>query len=310
MLAEATSGQRGLADIGAVDPDSGYQVEASGLLPRAGRQTRNREPPFAISELPELSVDRSRPRTGGQRRHAPQSASCRSRFSRTKRCSGRRCASDALIVSGGEDQVVATPFTYRFPGIADGDLLPADNVPLFLGAVKDFLDIAIWLNRDDSKGKDLAELFEQKLKSVETKEALTVVGGLVLAAPEVAVAAGAWSPCQPSCGSGPNWSTPRWGRRSASIARASCRSSSSASAAIRRAASGGRKASSSPSRWSTPAEPYVATSTRWWADARGPSRRSPGGLGSRHSSILTYPLSPYRASISVRSLYIVVDGPS
>ena len=69
---------------------------------------------------------------------------------------------DALILTpSGDQQVIATPFTARFPGIADGDLLPADNLLIYHDDVNDFLDIAIWVNRDDAKGSDLAGLFEQ-----------------------------------------------------------------------------------------------------------------------------------------------------
>ena len=55
---------------------------------------------------------------------------------------------------------MATPFTYRFP-VSPTVTCCADNVQLFLGPVREFIDIAMWLNRDDSKGKDLTELFEQ-----------------------------------------------------------------------------------------------------------------------------------------------------
>ena len=88
-----------------------------------------------------------------------------------------------MLTASGDGQVVAQPFTFRFPGIQDGDLLPADNVPLYLGDVHEFLDLAIWVNRDDAKGGDLAKLFEGAANDPGTQGALTVLGGLVLAAP-------------------------------------------------------------------------------------------------------------------------------
>ena len=78
--------------------------------------------------------------------------------------------------------MVATPFTFRFPDVADGDLLPADNLLLYHGDVRDFLDIAIWANRDDEKGVDLAVLFEDAVNDQAVQGALAVVGGLVVAA--------------------------------------------------------------------------------------------------------------------------------
>jgi hypothetical protein len=192
LLAEASSGQRGWPEPDAADSDSGYEVEAVDFYLVPAAKPAIGEPPFAITELPDPSRRVIQVRGGVS--PAPSRVAVRLvslKVLENKALFRAAVRLDALIVSGGEEQVVATPFTYRFPGIADGDLLPTDNLPLFLGAVKDFLDIAIWLNRDDSKGQDLAQLFEQKVKAVETKEALTVVGGLVLAAPEVAVAAGA-----------------------------------------------------------------------------------------------------------------------
>ncbi len=98
---------------------------------------------------------------------------------------------DALVMTGGDNGVTATPFTHRFSGIADGDLLPAHNLLLFNRVARDFLDIAIWVNRDDSKGADLVQLFERHAADPKTKTALSMVGGLVLAAPQVALAVGA-----------------------------------------------------------------------------------------------------------------------
>jgi hypothetical protein len=98
---------------------------------------------------------------------------------------------DALILTGGDQEVVATPFTFRFPDVADGDLLPADNLLLYHGDVRDFLDIAIWANRDDEKGVDLTVLFEEAVNDETVQGALAVVGGLVVAAAPAAAAAAA-----------------------------------------------------------------------------------------------------------------------
>ena len=119
------------------------------------------EPPFAIEDLPEPSERGLQPRSAV----APPSRLAvrlvNLRVQHNKALFKAAVRVDALILTGGDQQVVATPFTFRFPDVADGDLLPADNVLLYHGDVKDFLDIAIWANRDDEKGVDLAVLFEQ-----------------------------------------------------------------------------------------------------------------------------------------------------
>lgn len=56
--------------------------------------------------------------------------------------------------------------------------------------MNDFVDLAIWVNRDDTKGVDLAKLFEGAANDSTTRGALTVLGGLVLAAPQGARAVG------------------------------------------------------------------------------------------------------------------------
>jgi hypothetical protein len=98
---------------------------------------------------------------------------------------------DALVVTRGAEGGIAYPTTFRFPNIGDQTALPLDNVRLYDGEVNDFLDIALWVNRDDQKGQDLAELFSGELGKPEVKNALTALGGLVIAAPQAAVAFGA-----------------------------------------------------------------------------------------------------------------------
>jgi hypothetical protein len=189
LLEEARSGERGWPT--ATTEDSGYRVEAVDFYLVPGTKPATDEPEFAIEELPDLAMRTIQPRAlvAPPSRLAVRLVSLKVLHNRALLKAAVRL--DALVITSSDQQVVASPFTFRFPGIADGDLLPADNIQLFLGPVNGFLDIAIWLNRDDSKGKDLAELFDEKLKNVDTRAALTVVGGLVLAAPEAAVAVGA-----------------------------------------------------------------------------------------------------------------------
>jgi hypothetical protein len=74
---------------------------------------------------------------------------------------------DALFsTSGGVDQ--ATPWqawTGRFPRLADGDELALESPVLYDGPVWRFLDIALWMSRDDRDGPDLAELLGRALST-------------------------------------------------------------------------------------------------------------------------------------------------
>jgi Caspase domain len=149
------------------------------------------EPPFAIEDLPDPSERELQPRSAvaPPTRLAVRLVNLRVQHNKALFKAAVRV--DALILTGSDQQVIATPFTFRFPDVADGDLLPADNLLLYHGDVKDFLDIAIWANRDDEKGVDLAVLFEQAVNDSTVQGALAVVGGLVVAAAPAAAAAAA-----------------------------------------------------------------------------------------------------------------------
>lgn len=193
LLAEAGTGTRNWS----LGPKPGgtasrYSVEAIDFFIAPGARPDLDEPPFAITELPTPSERTMRPRGPGD---APTRAAVRLvalKVRNNKALFRAAVRLDALVLTSADDgQVVAQPFTFRFPGILDGDLLPMDNLQLYLGDVNDFLDLAIWVNRDDTKGVDLATLFEGAANDPGTKGALTVLGGLVLAAPQVALAVGA-----------------------------------------------------------------------------------------------------------------------
>jgi hypothetical protein len=189
LLAEAGSGTRGWPAKSSesvaycAKPVDFYLVPAP--PPSLG------EPPFAIEDLPDLSTRGLQPRSAvaPPSRLAVRLVNLRVRHNKALFKAAVRI--DALILTGGDDEVVATPFTFRFPDVADGDLLPADNLLLYHGDVRDFLDIAIWANRDDEKGVDLAVLFEDAVNDQAVQGALAVVGGLVVAAAPAAAAAAA-----------------------------------------------------------------------------------------------------------------------
>jgi hypothetical protein len=98
---------------------------------------------------------------------------------------------DALVVTAppegsGSPYLAATT---RFDRIADGDSLPFENLLLFEGPVGRFLDIAIWVAKDDQRELDLSELLAQEASSDEVKGAVAVLVGLAIAAPPAAIVA-------------------------------------------------------------------------------------------------------------------------
>jgi len=192
LLTEAATGTRNW-DAGASPTTAPprYSADTIDFFVAPGPRTDVREPAFAITELPPLSERTAQPRGPID---APSRAAVRLvalKVRNNKALFRAAVRVDALVMTQQSDgQVVAQPFTFRFPGIQDGDLLPMDKLQLYLGDVNEFLDIAIWVNRDDTKGVDLAKLFEQAANDTTTQGALTVIGGLILAAPQVAVAVG------------------------------------------------------------------------------------------------------------------------
>jgi caspase domain-containing protein len=169
-----------------------YQVDTCDVVLEPGPRPRLDEPEFALDQRPDLSLRMLVPRGGAR---VPKKVAVRLvALSVLKNRALMRATVrlDAMVITGRPDGgAVATPLTQRFAGIADGDLLPMDNLLLYTGPVREFLDIAIWVNRDDDKGASLADMFASDLHQTAVRSALTVVGGLVLAAPTVAAGVGA-----------------------------------------------------------------------------------------------------------------------
>jgi hypothetical protein len=193
LLSEAGTGMRKWPLHPSTDGTaSRYSVETIDFYLSPIEKADVSEPTFAITELPSLSERTMLPRRPID---TPQRAAVRLialKIRNNKALFRAAVRLDALVLTGAADgKVIAQPFTFRFPGIQDGDLLPMDNLQIYHGDVNDFLDIAIWVNRDDAKGVDLAKLFEGAANDPTTYGALTVLGGLVIAAPQIALAVGA-----------------------------------------------------------------------------------------------------------------------
>jgi hypothetical protein len=101
---------------------------------------------------------------------------------------------DALVLTGpsdGDSDGIYLMDTARFTGIKDEDRLPFDNLLIYHGPAVNFVDMAIWVSRNQKDSLSLAELFKTELNSAEFKTAAIALAGLAVAAPQAAVIAGA-----------------------------------------------------------------------------------------------------------------------
>jgi hypothetical protein len=99
---------------------------------------------------------------------------------------------DALVVTAAPAGS-GEPFqagTARFDRIRDGDRLPFDDLLVYEGPAGRFLDIAVWVARDDSRDLDLADLLAAQAANPGVAGALTTLAGLAVAAPAAALVAG------------------------------------------------------------------------------------------------------------------------
>ena len=150
------------------------------------------EPPFEIDERPDPSFRLVVPRAAGP---VPQRLAVRLQEIVVHSNHALRTATvriDSLVITRtthGDEPY--RPSTYRFDGVRDGDRLPMDNLLLYEGPVSGFLDLAIWLSRDGTKGLDLAELFEREATGEDVKGAIALLADLAVATPQAALVAGA-----------------------------------------------------------------------------------------------------------------------
>jgi hypothetical protein len=168
-----------------------YQIERFDFYLHAGIRPAE-EPPFEIDERPDPSLRLVIPRSGGQ---VPRRVAVRLKEIVVHSNHALRTATvriDSLLITRTTDgSEPYRPSTYRFSGVRDGDRLPMDNLLLYEGPISDFLDLAIWVSRDDAKGLDLAGLFEREATGEDVKGAIALLAGLAIAAPQAALVAGA-----------------------------------------------------------------------------------------------------------------------
>ncbi|MEO6703213.1 MAG: caspase family protein [Jatrophihabitantaceae bacterium] len=90
---------------------------------------------------------------------------------------------DAVVQTGAGDGPAYRAETMRFGNIGDGCRLPLDDVLIYHGPARDFLDIAVWVSRDSTGSLALSDLLAQRLASPELR-----LVALAVAVPPPAVA--------------------------------------------------------------------------------------------------------------------------
>lgn len=157
------------------------------VLHPVGRSEDAGEPEFEVDERPDPSFRLVTPRSAG----APSRVAVRLKeltvhSNRSILSSSVRI--DALVITAppegsGEPYRAATA---RFDRVKDGDRLPFDDLLVYEGAVGRFVDLAVWVARDDQRDLDLADLLTRETAGAEVKGAIAALG---MAAPQAAVVA-------------------------------------------------------------------------------------------------------------------------
>ncbi|HEU4410938.1 MAG TPA: caspase family protein [Polyangiaceae bacterium] len=99
----------------------------------------------------------------------------------------RRSQAGAAAPAAGAAPGPGEPFlavTRQFPDVRDGQRLPFDDVLIYEGEVRDFVDLRVWVSRDRDGAKMLSELLREQLNSDELRTAAATVLGLTAVAPQ------------------------------------------------------------------------------------------------------------------------------
>ena len=170
-----------------------YRVVRFDFVLHPEKRADDQEPEFEIDERPDLSFRLVVPRAPVT---APDHVAVR--LSEVVVHSNRAILSstvriDSMVLTRLAGQP-GTPYqaaTARFDRVRDGDRLPLDSYLLYEGPVSGFLDLAVWVARDDQREVDLAELLQRETGRADVKAALATLAGLAVAAPQAAVAVAA-----------------------------------------------------------------------------------------------------------------------
>jgi hypothetical protein len=96
---------------------------------------------------------------------------------------------DVLVVTGSRS-AAGSPYrveTLRFPRISDGNRLPLEKALVYHGEVHEFVDLCVWVSRDEKDSLSLADLLASKASSPEVQGALGSLLALGVAAPQAAL---------------------------------------------------------------------------------------------------------------------------
>ena len=150
------------------------------------------EPDFAIDARPDKSFRLVVPRSATA---PPQRLAVRLKeltIHKNRALMSTRVRLDAMVltVPGAGSGEPYHAHTERFDRIGDGDTLPFDDLLIYEGPAGRFLDIAVWVARDEQRELDLAELVSGEANSYDVKAALALLAGLAVAAPAAAAVAG------------------------------------------------------------------------------------------------------------------------
>jgi hypothetical protein len=76
---------------------------------------------------------------------------------------------DWMVLTRRGDEPVLETRTERFPRIRAGEALPLENLLLFSGPVAGFLDLALWVSRDDRGRAELPDIMTEIIQSQEVR---------------------------------------------------------------------------------------------------------------------------------------------
>ena len=98
---------------------------------------------------------------------------------------------DAVVLTGAGPTVqpVYLAQTERFSNIRDNERLPLDRALVYHGPAVSYLDLAVWVSRDEAGSLALSDLLADELTGLEVQNALVTLSGTMLTSAHAATAA-------------------------------------------------------------------------------------------------------------------------
>jgi hypothetical protein len=148
------------------------------------------EPEFHVDERPEPTLRLWSPKNAWPQKIAVRLTNLVVHRNRALRSADIRL--DAMVLTRGPGRLpVYAAWTERCSNICDDQQLPLEKVLVYHGPAVDYLDLAVWVSRDASGSLDLADLMQDKLTDGNVQSAMGQLGGLLVAAPQAALAVAA-----------------------------------------------------------------------------------------------------------------------